>query len=369
MRFNLVDDPWIAVRNLDGNAEMLSLRELFHAAPRIRRIAGDLPTQDFAVLRIALAVLYRVVEPRRAGKTVIDLVGELWAEDRLPLELIDTYFDEWRYRFELFDEVHPFMQVPDLATKSSEVKGLELLVPDAPGTGSLFTMRQAVPALDAATATRWLVHCQAFDFSGIKSGALGDDRVKGGRGYPIGIGWCGWLGGIAVEGDTLHETLLLNYAPPREADPRDLPLWELPPLDAAARNTAEIGPYGPLGLFTWPIRRIRLSGEDDSVTGVLVCNGDPIGYWIQHNHEPMSGWRLSEPQAKKHKLPAAYMPRAHDPSRSLWRGLAAMLPAAGESASDGQTRSMPSKVIEGVALLSHSTRSFPITSFAQSRSA
>jgi CRISPR system Cascade subunit CasA len=351
MRFNLVDDPWITVRNLDGDDELVSLRKLFHAAPRIRRIAGELPTQDFAILRIALAVLYRVAEPRLSRMSIIDLAEELWADGRRLLDSIDAYLDEWQHRFELFDDVHPFMQVPDLATNSGEIKGLELLVPDSPGMGSLFTMRQAVPALNAAAAARWLVHCQAFDFSGIKSGAVGDDRVKGGKGYPIGIGWCGWLGGIIVEGDTLHETLLLNYAPPREVESRDLPLWELPPVSAAARGTDGIGPYGPSGLFTWPIRRIRLFGHGDRVTGVLVCNGDPIDYWLQHHHEPMSGWRLSEPQAKKHKLDVAYMPRAHDPSRSLWRGLAAMLPATGESTDDGHAPSMPSAVVKGVGLL------------------
>lgn len=352
MTFNLVDDRWIAVRNLDGDSEMVSFRELFHAAPRIRRIAGDLPSQDFAVLRIALAVLYRVLESGLTEGSFLDLARGLWA-DGLPLQSIDSYLDTWRHRFELFDDIHPFMQVPDLTTKSGEVKGLELLVPDAPGAGSLFTMRQKVPVLEPATAARWLVHCQAFDFSGIKSGAVGDDRVKGGRGYPIGIGWCGWLGGVIVEGDTLRETLLLNFSPAQEADPRDAPLWELPPLDAGARATDEIGPYGPLGLFTWPIRRIRLFGDGQTVTGVLICNGDPIDYWLQHRHEQMSAWRFSEPQAKKRNLSMAYMPRGHDPSRSFWRGLAALLPAAGALASDGTAKTLPPRAIATVGQLIH----------------
>lgn len=351
MTFNLVDDPWIAVRNIDGDAELLSLRQLFHEACRIRRIAGDSPTQDFAVLRIALAVLYRVLEERLSQSSFLDLAEELWkGHDRFPVEAIDSYLDQWRHRFELFDAVQPFMQVPDLQTNSGEMRGLELLVPDAPGTGSLFTMRQEVPALDPATAARWLVHCHAFDFSGIKSGALGDERVKGGKGYPIGIGWCGWLGGVVVEGANLLETLLLNHAPPQELDTRDAPLWELPPLDAAARATDEIGPYGPMGLFTWPIRRVRLFGDGRTVTGVLVCNGDPIDYWLQHRHEPMSGWRFSELQAKKRKLEAVYMPRAHDPSRSFWRGLAALLPTA-ESGSDASTKTLPPWVVQTVGQL------------------
>ncbi|MET9328420.1 type I-E CRISPR-associated protein Cse1/CasA [Tsukamurella sp. NPDC003166] len=326
MTFNLVDEPWIVVRMADGAAATVGLRELFHGAHRISRIHGDLATQDFAVLRVALAIYYRAVLEEASGDYDAVDIAALW-NDGPPLHAIDRYLDQWHHRFDLFHPEHPFLQVADLHLASDEVRGLELLVSGSPGEGALFSMAQRLDYLDAATAARWLIHCHAFDYTGIKSGAVGDERVKGGRGYPIGVGWAGWLGGLIVEGDNVAETLFHNFVAPKEPDDRDAPIWELSPLTSAPRRASDAGPFGPLALFTWPIRRIRLFHSDRSVTGVLVCNGDPLDYWRQHTREPMSAWRLSDAQRKKQKSTTpVYMPAAHDKSRALWRGLGRLLP-------------------------------------------
>ena len=341
--FNLVDDPWISVRLRTGEADLVSLREVFHRSTEIRRIAGELPTQDFTILRIALAIMYRALDSD-------DDVGEIWKSGSLPVDRIDTYLNQWHHRFELFHQIHPFMQVAGLQSTSGETKPLGLLVPDSPGEGSLFTMRRAVPDLSFAEAARWLVHCQAYDFDGIKTGAVGDPRTKGGRGYPVGIGWTGWLGGLYLEGLDLRETLLHNWVPSAEPDQRrdDVALWELEPLTPAPRSQAEIGPFGPAGLFTWPIRHLRLFTEDDRVTRVLICIGDPIAKAYQLHHEPMTSWRYSEPQTKKMKSPSSlYMPRTHDPTRGLWRGLAALLPPPKPALdAKGITVSYPSAIVQ-----------------------
>lgn len=325
MKFNLVDDPWIVARTVSDTPTTVSLRELFHRADELTRLSGELPTQDFAVFRIALAVLYRVLWLRDESYDDID-IGELWNAGTLPLDEIDDYLDAWRHRFELFDPQHPFMQVPGLTTASGNTSGLEALVAGSPGAGALFTMQQHVDSLTAAEAARWLIHCQAFDISGIKPGAVGDDRVKGGKGYPLGIGWAGWLGGLTIEGATLRETFIHNFAPPEHEDSDDVPLWELAPLTAAEREGAE--PHGPIGLFTWPIRRIRLHHNGTAVVDALISNGDPVPYWRQHTVEPMSAWRYSEPQSKKHGS-RIFMARQHDADRALWRSLSVLLPDDG----------------------------------------
>ena len=51
--FNLIDEPWILVRGMEGEMREVSLMELFEQAPCIRRLANDLPTQDFAILRVS----------------------------------------------------------------------------------------------------------------------------------------------------------------------------------------------------------------------------------------------------------------------------------------------------------------------------
>ena len=77
-------------------------------------------------------------------------------------------------------------------------------------------MRAGISSISVAEAAQMVVHVMAYDYSGIKSGAVGDPRVKGGKGYPTGIGWAGWLGGTLLKGANLKETLLLNYVPQRE---------------------------------------------------------------------------------------------------------------------------------------------------------
>lgn len=317
--FDLVDEPWIRVRGLDGQLEAVSLRQCFVRAGEIREIAGDLPTQDFAVLRVLLAVLYRALDSSPQDNPAVAW-QDLWAQPTLPLDAIDHYLERWRGRWDLFHPEYPFMQVADLRTSKGDARSLEILVPDSE---SLFPMRSAVDTLTPAEAARWVIHCQAYDISGIKSGAVGDPRAKGGKGYPIGIGWAGWLGGITALGDDLKQTLLLNLVLDRPRDPQDLPIWEEHPLSAAPRDAVVV--RGPLALLTWPQRRIRLIHEDGIVVSALVCNGDPVPYTDVNGLELMSAWRYSDPQTKKLKR-TIYMPWRPDPGVALWRGLRAVLP-------------------------------------------
>ena len=217
-----------------------------------------------------------------------------------------------------------------MRTAKNEVFGLHRLIADVPNGEPYFTTRlkAGIERISFAEAARWVVHCQAFDPSGIKSGARGDARVKNGKGYPIGVGWAGRLGGLLVEGRTLRETLLLNLIPDSvtKPDPRDVPVWERGPQTAAADDVTGGRPSGPLDLYTWQSRRIRVFADVDSVYGVVIANGDKQGPQNMVHREPMSAWRRSPTQEKKLGEPLVYMPREHDPERAMWRGLEALLP-------------------------------------------
>ena len=58
--FNLLDEPWIRVIDKDCGIHEVSLIGLFERAHVYRDLCGELPTQDFAVLRLLLAVLHTV---------------------------------------------------------------------------------------------------------------------------------------------------------------------------------------------------------------------------------------------------------------------------------------------------------------------
>lgn len=326
--FNLLDEPWITVLTRDGQERDVSILGLFDQAQELSVIGGEVPTQAFAITRLLVAFLHRALD----GPADQQAWARLWEQPMLPMERVRAYADRVRDRFDLFDARVPFFQVHDLRTAKDEVSGLEKIVADVPNGEPLFTTRSAasLARLSAAEAARWLVHVHAFDPSGIKSGAVEDKKVKSGKGYPIGPGWSGQIGAVLAQGEDVRETLLLNLIARdvetyvRVGGPADLPPWERD-LDGAA--WAEDKPVeGAVQLYTWQTRRVRLQGNRDGVTGVVLANGDRMQPQNRHDVEPHTAWRFSEPQSKKAGHPV-YMPRRHDPSRSVWRGLAAMLPS------------------------------------------
>ncbi|MDR2372811.1 MAG: type I-E CRISPR-associated protein Cse1/CasA [Bifidobacteriaceae bacterium] len=337
--FDLIDEPWLAVLDHGAQRKEVSLRELFAGAQAARQLAGELPTQNFAVLRLLIAILQRSVFQARADDDPIDVWSDLWEADRLPLDLIDAYLERHRQRFDLLHPVTPFFQVAGLTTAKGPPGPVKKLVADVPDGHQFFSSRSGLEATRLAfgEAARWLVHLQAFDTAGIKSGVLGDPTVKGGKSYPIGTGWAGKLGGVYAEGADLRQTLLLNLVLDTGAwrrNPPDLPLWELEP-QGADPTAPRPAPVGPAGLYTWAARAVRLIPDDGGVVGAVLTNGARLDQPNRHQLEPMSAWRRSANQERRLRLETVFMPLAHVPERALWRGLQAMLPEA-------QTASTPS---------------------------
>lgn len=319
--FDLLTQPWVRVRR-GPEVSDVSLLESFAKAHEITGLAGEVPTQDAAVLRLMLAVLHRAVD--RPGE-VIDLWSDLWSQQTLPMDLLTDYLGEFAHRFDLLDDWAPFGQVAGLT--ASKTSGLVKVIADVPDGEPFFTSRAGAELnrMPYAEAARWVIHIHAFDVSGIKTGAIGDDRVKGGRGYPIGTGWAGRCGLVILEGENLRETLLLNLVLRKQEfdDEPDLPVWERPPLGAGVeRRHPE--PVGPADIMTWPSRRLLLHQGDGAVVDVLLSNGDPIHQRNRQGVETMAAFRRSPNQEKVHGVPT-YMPRPHDPGRALWRGLAGLL--------------------------------------------
>ena len=59
LSFNLVDKPWVQCLMADGSNRCLSLTEVFKELEHIKCLAGDSPQQDYAVLRILIAIFWR----------------------------------------------------------------------------------------------------------------------------------------------------------------------------------------------------------------------------------------------------------------------------------------------------------------------
>lgn len=334
--YNLLDEPWIPVRLVDGTIADVGLLELLRRTTDIADLACELPTQSIAIQRLILAIAYRVATPHDTRDWV-----RQW-EDGAPTEQMIEYLERWRDRFYLFGGRFPFMQVADLRTAKDAVSGLEKLIADVPNGEQFFTTRhgRALACIPPSEAARWLVHAQAYDPSGIRSGAVGDSQVKGGKGYPIGPAWCGHLGLVWLKGKDLDETLVLNLIPASTAALRGVDSstnwgacsWEDPePENSVRGDYSLLDPAGTpkelsiLRLLTWHSRRIRLVGDSSGVTGVVLAQGDKLAPQEMRLYEPQSLWRYSTPQSKKFKTDV-YMPRKFEAGRALWRNLPGTLP-------------------------------------------
>lgn len=347
--FNLLDEPWVRVRTLEGSVKELGLLEVFRRAPEIAGLSGESATQDMAVFRLLEAIL--LAAGRRLPITRQTRPAETWEalqEDQAYAVRVEEYLEEHRERFDLFHPTAPFFQVADLQKSKGEYPDASALIPDV-GPG-LFSTRTSVDSrsLSPAEAARWLVHRQAYDVSGIKSGTVGDPRVTGGKGYPIGTGWAGAIGVVQVVGPTLEDTLFLNLPAEellehRGSGAEDLAPWERSPDAAAPRDLEESVPRGVVDVLTWQQRRVRLwRDQDGRVCQVLIANGDKIRR-ANSFADPMTGYRYSKAQSKNGI--AVYFPRTHDPDLTVWRGVQSMFAeTAGEVKAGRRPRNLTQQV-------------------------
>lgn len=338
--FSLVDHPWIEATTPAGDPVTVSLREVFDGTVALADVRGDSPTQDYAVLRVLLAIYWRAHQPDSEvapGETfdIEDWLAEELdnAADGNPDEYVLAYLEQHRDRFDLLHPETPFMQVADLTSGKDNAPTIERIVPEA--EDEYFTMRagESRNHISLGEAARWIIHVHAFDYSGIKTGMVGDERVKGGRGYPIGTGWTGMTGGTVILGPTLRETLVLNTTVEALASPNDRPVWERTPDTAAARDTKSppepSQPMGPADFATWQTRRVRLFADGDRVNRVFVGNGDRIEEAGANAFgDPMTPYRYSTNKSTKDK--DIYYPAPYSAERTMWRSLEPLLVLEGD---------------------------------------
>lgn len=339
--FNLVDQPWISVTLVTGGSALVSLRELFARAHEIRTISGDIALEYIALVRLALAVLYRAYswigeDEDVANADLLASWNTLYANGRFAGSAIDEYLDDCSDWFDLFG-ADPFYQVADLAYAAKEPDPIAAFIVDMPKPDKyLFSMRsyRCADEISFAEAARQLVLAQNYDLAGIKSPVVGFRGAKGGKAYApkglLGTGWLGAIGGIFFEGRTLFETLMRNWVLVANGKrllgiKNDLPPWE---RSRPVPYMVEREPTGPVDLLTWQSRRIRLVPNETgtAVSGVVLCYGDVTRIADKYGVELMTGWRASE--AQRRKLGTSHvplMPVLIDPARALWRGLPSLL--------------------------------------------
>ncbi len=327
MEFNLLDEPWIRVMTEDCIVVERSLMQVLLNSHQYQRLAGELPTQDVALLRLLLAILQTVfyrVDPEGEDDPIEDRAAAirrwqaLWNAGRFPLQPIRTYLETWKDRFWLFHQEHPFYQVPAAALgtkfKASKLNG-ELS--ESAHKMRLFPLRdgEEKETLSYAEAARWLVTLIGFDDSASTKKETG-----------TGTGWLGDRVNVYAIGENLFETLMLNLVflkDGRYVWAENIPAWEQPTMTTAKKREIPL-PDNQAELLTLQSRRLILSREENRVTGFSSTGGDFFGKEGRVNafSEQMTLWRAGK--TPKNAVPQ-FVPASVDPWRQMWRDFEVIL--------------------------------------------
>ena len=329
--FNLLKEPWIMVMKQDGTTGEISILDVFRHAHEYRALAGELPTQDVAVLRFLLAILHAVFgrfdidgnyKALCEGDVdmALDRWESLWNAKEFPMAVIEKYLTNPKIeeRFWLFHPETPFYQVAGMknGTEYTAAK-LNGVLSESGNKLKWFSpcSGEAKERLTYSEAARWLLNVNAFD----------DTSAKPTRGLnlpSVGAGWLGKLGIVYAIGENLFETLMLNYIVSKNGQElygAERPVWERPVK--ADERTEIVYPDNLSELYTLQSRRLLLIRSKGIVTGFKLLGGD---FFQKENAfiEPMTVWRNT---AKKEKDPNEYVPYRHIPGRQIWRDFESLL--------------------------------------------
>lgn len=329
--YNLLDEPWIRVIDEDCGIHEVSLIKLFEQAHIYRDLCGELPTQDFAMLRLLLAVLHTVFSrydvsgnsrPLADADDALDRWEELWKNKKFPAEVITRYLESQRENFYLFHQERPFYQCEHAkrgtAYLTSKLNGN---LSESSNKLRLFTniSGKAKEEMDFSEAARWLLYVNAFDDTSAKPSR--ESKEFENKLPSVGAGWLGKLGIIFLAGNNLFETLMLNLVminEKRELFANETPIWEQDIISDKERNEIR-HPDSLSKLYTLQSRRLFLNRKGDVVTGYFLLGGD---FFDKENAfiEPMTIWKKADK-----KRPNSCVPRRHDCSIQFWRECSAAL--------------------------------------------
>lgn len=352
--FNVYDEPWIAIVNMDGVHEEVSLRTLLDNAGCYRGLDGELECQDTAVMRFILAFLYRALEPKD------DDWYEIWDAGAFDIHKIDTYVygempsDAWHGPgitkvYDLLwlrDDVAPFLQSPGLksAGKDDGYRDPFYMIPSIRaypqakyGTYNSDRTLESCKRLDVPEALRWMICLLSYDVVGIHTGMLGDPNVRGGKTNP-GITTTASSTVMHIDGGNLFRTLMLALVPldfdgmVNKVTP---PLWEQEPKTAASEDKYTLGRVeSVIDEYVFPSRRLLLRFDDNGkVDGVLVGAGDRMICEVEGTKtklssykpglDPMIGWVKKNNDKKDGSFEIS--PWRARKNQALWLGLPSML--------------------------------------------
>ena len=358
-RYNLLDEKWIQVASKD-TVEKVSIKELFAGAANYKELAGDMKTQDFAVMRVMLAILHTVFSRVDSNGDPYDFfevdeesflqTGELeendledyedalyqtwidiWNAKEFP-KVVYEYLEKWRERFFLYDDKYPFFQVTKEVIEKDAAGGGEFygkninrLVSESNNKQAYFSPKDEAYKEYIADdeLARWLITLQGYIGT--------SDKKKVGTAKTYSKGWLYDLGGVYLQGNNVFETLMLNFAIAHNENNKLLkmqkPCWEAENIEKNIELYFHNGIDNIASLYTAWCREIFID-PNRTKEDKFVCFIAKLPE-IEHSDaflEPMTVWKYNDTGEYKDK----YRPRKHDANKSMWRNFG-LLTGVGES--------------------------------------
>lgn len=244
--FNLVTDPWIKVIDQYNNTQTVSLITLFQDASKFKQLAGEMKSQDLAILRFLLAILTTVYTRFDYDDQVYD-----WLEldDKYQVEDVDedeyedggkddlfqtwsdlydskkfspsvfNYLKKYQDKFDFFGN-DPFYQVTKNeynslvpANKQTShgkgtvaIKQINRTISESNNTPDIFAPKtdQYKNKISIDELVRWIITYQNF------TGVTDKTKVQSSEKFSVSKGWLYGLNPVFVKGQNLFQTLIFN---------------------------------------------------------------------------------------------------------------------------------------------------------------
>lgn len=299
--FNLIDEPWIpCIRNTGEKAE-LNLREVLLGAHELSGIYGESPLVIASIYRLLLAMMYSIY-----GNPSTSSWRKLWQAAANDDEQVNAYLSEWHERFYLFHPERPFYQWAEGAMREKTIVDM-LPELSAGNAGTLFDHHIESNRIyfKPAETAKALLLVQTFS-------------VAGGNGLaPRDSSDAPWARGVVflMEGDTLFQTLMLNFMPASQANlsqDSNIPFWEAENPFAPDRTI----PLGFSDYLTWPIRKVFLLPE--IIKGKLFVRDVNMGPGLKLNPEFLNPFY-------HYRIDNKYLMQRFNEERVLWRDSSSFL--------------------------------------------
>lgn len=374
--FNLLDEEWInVVTDYKGTTKPVGMKEFFENAHNYIALAGDTPTQDFAVMRFLLAVLHTVfsrydadgnayemlemndrMQPKEEPEEdleeyedlLMDTWKDLWNKGKFP-EIVNEYLEKWRDRFNLFDDKYPFYQVTEKEIDVSKInkpapsevlgKNINRRISESANKIALFSPKYSSDLnkekMSQDEFARWLLTFQSYS-------GLSDKVIFGKEKYKASKGWLFDLGGVFLSSDNLFKTLLLNLQLKNFTNKIQKPCWEFSPEEVVQKQMS----FEPIDniaeLYTVWSRAVCI--KDYSPENAFSMSIVKLPEVIHEDQflEPMTIWRYNTTGDNKEK----FTPRKHQMNKSMWRSFGLITEIESEENPDPKNKKRKPGIID-----------------------